>query len=69
MYVSTCVCVQMCVYVCGHMCVYACACVCMYVHTCVWTCVCACDFSIKLVKGKLRETLGIDFPLPTQAQP
>ena len=37
LYVSTCVCVQMCVYVWGDMCVYACVCVftCMFGHVCV----------------------------------
>ena len=42
--------------------------VCVCSHVCLDMYVCMC-LSIKLVKGKLRETLSIVFPLPIQAQP
>ena len=43
-------------------------CVCVCAHVCLDMYVCMC-LSIKLVKDKLRETLSIVFPPPTQAQP
>jgi len=58
MHVCVCVCVG------GHVCI----CMCVCAHVCLDMYVCMC-LSIKLVKGKLRETLSIVFPPPIQAQP
>ena len=42
MYVSTCVCVCIHMYLCTCVCMYVCMCVCVYV--CVCTCVCVCEY-------------------------